>query len=430
MANRIQYRRDTAANWTAANPILSLGEPGYETDTGKRKIGDGATAWATLAYQIDKPTADASYAPGGSPSAVTGGPFKGGYDRRLNIYNLKPYHLRKTRALLGLAAAGVGTCKIAFCGDSTTEGVGSGSAVLQNTMSWPAQFASLLNGKGYGVDGRGLVNCYPNNTGVWSQWSFSPALGTTNAYRQFNSGIGLAFIIATSTSSTATFTSDLAGTVADIYYLNSGGSFTYSIDGGAAVTVTPNGSQTVGVVTVTGLANATHTILITSTSANSQILGAMVRNSTTKGTFIYNSGLGGSKTADWIQSGAWYGQANLVANGWHPNLSFLMLGINDLNTGVTSSTYKANMQTLITTLKASGDLVLVTPVPGSGLDLTAYLQALYELADSNDVPLIDLVDRWKDQPTMNGYGLYYDTLHPNAGGYADLSRSVLNALAL
>ena len=50
MANRIQIRRDTAANWTRVNPILSDGEPGLETDTNKVKYGDGTTAWASLDY--------------------------------------------------------------------------------------------------------------------------------------------------------------------------------------------------------------------------------------------------------------------------------------------------------------------------------------------------------------------------------------------
>ena len=50
MAVKIQLRRDTAANWTSANPTLSSGEPGYETDTGAMKIGDGSTAWNSLAY--------------------------------------------------------------------------------------------------------------------------------------------------------------------------------------------------------------------------------------------------------------------------------------------------------------------------------------------------------------------------------------------
>ncbi len=49
----IQIRRDTAANWSANNPILAEGEIGYETDTYKIKIGDGVTAWNDLAYGID-----------------------------------------------------------------------------------------------------------------------------------------------------------------------------------------------------------------------------------------------------------------------------------------------------------------------------------------------------------------------------------------
>lgn len=47
---RMFQRRDTAANWTSANPVLGDGEWGKETDTGRVKMGDGATAWNSLAY--------------------------------------------------------------------------------------------------------------------------------------------------------------------------------------------------------------------------------------------------------------------------------------------------------------------------------------------------------------------------------------------
>ena len=47
---RFQLRRDTAANWTSNNPTLAAGEAGFETDTNKLKIGDGTTAWTSLAY--------------------------------------------------------------------------------------------------------------------------------------------------------------------------------------------------------------------------------------------------------------------------------------------------------------------------------------------------------------------------------------------
>lgn len=48
---RIQLRRDTAANWTANNPVLAAGEPAYETDTGKFKIGDGSKTYTALPYK-------------------------------------------------------------------------------------------------------------------------------------------------------------------------------------------------------------------------------------------------------------------------------------------------------------------------------------------------------------------------------------------
>lgn len=50
MATRMQQRRGTAAQWTAANPILAAGEIGFETDTSKFKMGNGSSAWAALTY--------------------------------------------------------------------------------------------------------------------------------------------------------------------------------------------------------------------------------------------------------------------------------------------------------------------------------------------------------------------------------------------
>ncbi len=47
---KILLRRDTASNWTSANPTLSGGEMGVETDTLKFKLGNGATAWNSLNY--------------------------------------------------------------------------------------------------------------------------------------------------------------------------------------------------------------------------------------------------------------------------------------------------------------------------------------------------------------------------------------------
>ena len=57
MANVInttfQFKRGLASAWVKVNPTLAAGEPGYELDTGKLKIGDGSTAWNDLSYLSD-----------------------------------------------------------------------------------------------------------------------------------------------------------------------------------------------------------------------------------------------------------------------------------------------------------------------------------------------------------------------------------------
>jgi predicted nucleic acid-binding Zn-ribbon protein len=50
MAIRMQQRRGTAAQWTAANPTLAAGEIGFETDTNQFKIGNGSSTWSALSY--------------------------------------------------------------------------------------------------------------------------------------------------------------------------------------------------------------------------------------------------------------------------------------------------------------------------------------------------------------------------------------------
>jgi hypothetical protein len=52
---QIQFRRDSATNWSTNNPILSSGEIGYVIETRQFKIGDGGTRWNVLDYRITTP---------------------------------------------------------------------------------------------------------------------------------------------------------------------------------------------------------------------------------------------------------------------------------------------------------------------------------------------------------------------------------------
>ena len=50
VSTRLLARSDTAARWSSVNPTLSVQEIAFESDTGRFKVGDGATAWTWLAY--------------------------------------------------------------------------------------------------------------------------------------------------------------------------------------------------------------------------------------------------------------------------------------------------------------------------------------------------------------------------------------------
>ena len=55
MADRIQIRRDTQANWLSVDPILAQGEFAVETDTNQFKIGDGVNVYSLLPYVTQGP---------------------------------------------------------------------------------------------------------------------------------------------------------------------------------------------------------------------------------------------------------------------------------------------------------------------------------------------------------------------------------------
>lgn len=46
----LKLKRGTSTEWSTTNPTLAVGEPGFETDTGKMKIGTGVTGWSGLPY--------------------------------------------------------------------------------------------------------------------------------------------------------------------------------------------------------------------------------------------------------------------------------------------------------------------------------------------------------------------------------------------
>lgn len=71
VSTTIKLRRGPVTEWVAANPILATGEPGFETDTGKLKIGNGTSHWLDLAYISGVGPSPDTYIVGISPGCST-----------------------------------------------------------------------------------------------------------------------------------------------------------------------------------------------------------------------------------------------------------------------------------------------------------------------------------------------------------------------
>lgn len=116
MATKIQVRRDTAANWTSANSVLSAGEIGLETDTGKWKIGDGTRTWTQITYQFPILTGSAGTTPDGTTLVVDQA------NDRVGIGTASPSDKLSVNGTLGVSGNTALAGTLAVTGDTTLTG--------------------------------------------------------------------------------------------------------------------------------------------------------------------------------------------------------------------------------------------------------------------------------------------------------------------
>lgn len=63
MSTTIRWRCGSSAQWSAADPVLAAGEPGYAYDTGVLRFGDGVAAWSGLPYLTATPATQPTTTP-------------------------------------------------------------------------------------------------------------------------------------------------------------------------------------------------------------------------------------------------------------------------------------------------------------------------------------------------------------------------------
>lgn len=344
------------------------------------------------------------------------------------MFQMEPSRLRKWQVARGNVLSGVSNAKLACIGDSTTAGTGANATLnLARQTSYPAQLAAVLTSNGVTA---GRQNFFGSANLTLS--SFDSRFTTTGSQGAVNTTLGGALQQMTG-ANTITWTPSTSCDTWDVYSVKTGGTgaFTINVDGGSTLaTVSGTSSPTIMVkTTVSGSGAALNMVR---SSGTCYVTGVSSYLAATKQVEVWNMGASGAKAANLAATTQPYSELNALAF-YAPNLTILMLGINDWEASTDLSSWVANMQSVITTALISGDVVLMTPVPTGQVATLAmqkrYVDAFYELAFYNRIPLVDNWTRWGEYTALNTAGFFYDTLHPAGPGYSDIALNMSRALA-
>lgn len=356
-----------------------------------------------------------------------------GYSGAPYTFNLKA----SNTAAIRTAWAGGSNVEIGITGDSTTAGLSAGVGTAQAVNSYPMQMAGILRGMGFNA---GADNFF-SDKGSWGLAQTIANFETGDGRVTHTGAVALGATKAVggnafnwSATGTLSFTPQEAADTMKIWWRDgtTGRNFTWQVDSGSTTQInSTNVTQLAGYNSALSLGTlGTHTINLAWVAGSITILGVEAYNSARgKELSLLNWGISGATSANIIDDTD-AGVGRLVTiNTVKPAAVLIGIGINDWRTSVTVAAYKANVVTLVSTVKAnSGVPILVVPVfdPGStgnAANQTQYVQALYQVAAEYDIPLIDIRQKWVSN--ANAVALGYQPaadVHPTTAGYADMAQ--------
>jgi hypothetical protein len=338
-----------------------------------------------------------------------------------------------------------GIYNINFLGDSITEGYSGstqGIAVYEKGLAKVTRDAIKAI---YGDTGTGFMpNCYPRGAAAaHAAWTYTGTWQNYGTYSWWNdpSAIKLSNSVAGNTV-TANFDDDGhfvgTGIVLMVYEDSAGGDFTVSIDGGAAQTFTnyhasSSGIKHISVTTADGstpLTEGSHTCVITTQAHYFSFVGGYSIKAATSGFRVNTIAASGATI-----NGATAQTKNLTGHvtTWSPKLTIASYISNDQNTQTALAYYLSSWQTLITSAKTYGD-VLVTSIGGIfnnsvTIPMQSYRDALFNLAMVNDCAFLDVSKAFGTAfATANAAGYLADSCHYSVAGHQAAANCILKAL--
>jgi hypothetical protein len=348
--------------------------------------------------------------------------------------NMVPANFPNWRLAVANARSGTAASKVLFIGTSLTAGQPAGKPALTNSI--PAYFNSACNSYVAPSALAGLSLQPGLVSATDPRWTFGA--NATVGSGSGSLGMGSAGYMKITTAAGTTSYTPGNGNVDTfvIYYASTGvtGTMNFNVDGGANQAIPTTGTTAVHSTTFTVTAGTTHVLNFTAATTS----GIFVFNvdcylSTALGLRVSNAGLPllGSSNA-WTTTNAGDQSLDTIA-AYAPVLTVIDLGADDVPNAVPVATFQANLSTLVTTCKLSGDVLIWTAplnqsATSAALDV-AYNSAIFAVANAQGCGVVDVATRFGPWTTWNANGFAFDGTHPNNLGNADIAGAILNALS-
>lgn len=404
-------------NGAASAPYLSATIGAATTNRAKK--------WeATTVYAVGDPVISPSGVPVMAKSAHTSGAT---YDpaKWLPVTALSDYMGNVAEGALTSWQWGTeGRLSIAFYGDSITQGAWAGTTELTDwpTLGFVGLFRQALQ-RVYGNGGLGFVPLFRKEwvkAGTWAQAVDSAPFS--------------ACWYATTDTATYTLTTKAGdGDNVDVFYVDTSAAFTYTIDGGSAVTIPATGSP-VNATVKTNIAlpsDGVHTLqIIGPTSGTLYLVGAAIYKGT-GGVVVHNIAKSGALIGDMgYNAGTSISRTAVITQHLNPRLNIVGFMANDYNGQTALATYNARLGYLVDKAVAQGDTLMWLPPDNNNADLTIteaqYRAEAKAVAVAKGIPWLDVAAAWG--PASAAAPRYYDNLHPNALGHRLLAGLFLKLL--
>jgi YD repeat-containing protein len=357
------------------------------------------------------------------------------YNPARSSYNVKSSNTRRWRAALAKAGNGgigtelwIGDSELGGC-NSLTAGTGSDTTVWDRLHAAPRQYAAQMSKRGIPILGNGKIKAY-DGTHIDARWSLSAGWST-----------GITCTQASHAGEVATYTAERAGDRVYLTYYDYGASadaIHVSIDGASSgagyLSIAPGGTHTWKRAALTGVSVHVGSVITVTTTTNTLTIFAdiEVRNGTA-GLIVHNAGLSGSQATgsgseSWSDLSGGYSPLDQYSPGSSPlflgetpDVVHVALGFFDLMNSATVTAFKTALTAIRNAFPNSDFVLHVMPWPGSSTlnAWSPYIQAMYQLADTLDVPLLDLQDILGGYTAEAALGLTGDTtVHLLPAAYA------------